>query len=610
MSQSFILKLKYWPVTIAVTLLLSFSTLSSRIAFAADDVNAQNNTTSTAASGSAANVTPPTIVPPTVAPVNDPVQPTTPAQSIVTVPDTTLPAGQTTLPISPEVPVSVPAPNPCAVETTPAALPVAQTSPTSPSPTSAVSPATAVATTTPQNLTINGNYCSNAASGSAAVTQNGTAGNAATGNASAAMTILNLLQSTTGINPASLSLPTINIDGNQTGDITLSLDKLTNSVCGLVCSGLQINNGGNAAINNTILLNATTGNADVTYNKEAGNATTGNATANLNLVNIINSLIASSKNFLGVVNINGSLNGDILLQGANLSNLNKVSGQGQGTSLGGDNTLSIDNNVDIGATTGNANVKDNGEAGNATTGNAVTSINSSNLVGTHISGKNALLVFVNVMGKWQGMIVDNPGNANAVLGDGTSSCDCAQLADYKSGINAAINNAIKINAKSGNANVIGNDKAGNATTGNASAGLNMLNIANSDINVSDWFGILFINVFGSWDGSFGIDTTAGDLPSMPTDVKVTISGVINQPPKHKKTTTAFNLQSTTVDPGQSPKITKVLGSVHQPPKSGHPQGSKINLKLGAIGGLSCFLILGALERRGKHGQKNLLPQTA
>ena len=65
------------------------------------------------------------------------------------------------------------------------------------------------------------------------------------------------------------------------------------------------------------------------------------------------------------------------------------------------------------------------------------------------------------------------------------------------------------NAQSGNATVRNNTLGGNATTGDAKTSVNVMNLANSSFNLSDWFGILFINVFGNWYGSFGVDTAAG-----------------------------------------------------------------------------------------------------
>ena len=38
----------------------------------------------------------------------------------------------------------------------------------------------------------------------------------------------------------------------------------------------------------------------------------------------------------------------------------------------------------------------------------------------------------------------------------------------------------------------------------------------SNMKFTDWFGVLFINVFGTWDGSFGVDTPSGDKPGTTT----------------------------------------------------------------------------------------------
>ncbi len=67
-----------------------------------------------------------------------------------------------------------------------------------------------------------------------------------------------------------------------------------------------------------------------------------------------------------------------------------------------------------------------------------------------------------------------------------------------------ITNNLNVNAKSGNADVSKNTNAGNATSGNANAAVNILNLEGSSFNASGWFGILFINVFGNWKGSFGV----------------------------------------------------------------------------------------------------------
>jgi hypothetical protein len=137
-----------------------------------------------------------------------------------------------------------------------------------------------------------------------------------------------------------------------------------------------------------------------------------------------------------------------------------------------------------------------------------------NLTGHEVVGSNSLLVFVNVLGKWIGAIVDAPaGSTAAALGGGlTDNRSLGADTEINSTNNGQVNNNVLVNARSGDASVNHNTTAGNAVTGSASASANITNISNSSLSLGDWFGILFINVFGAWEGSFGIDTAAGTLP--------------------------------------------------------------------------------------------------
>ena len=277
---------------------------------------------------------------------------------------------------------------------------------------------------------------------------------------------------------------------------------------------------------NNVDLTAKSGDATVTSNTTAGDATTGSANAVANVVNMISSIISSGKSFLGAINIHGNLDGDILmpediknqllasnatpmvLDTANLENHNTLADI--------TNNQTIKNNITTTATTGNANVNNNSSAGDATTGNANTQITVLNLTGQQVVGKNALLVFVNVLGEWVGMIVNAPaGSTAAALGDGSMSSSGAYLpgSSLTAENNMNITNNLNLNASSGDAEVSNNTKAGNATSGNASASANVANLTGSNLSLANWFGILFINVFGTWHGSFGVDTANGNTPA-------------------------------------------------------------------------------------------------
>jgi hypothetical protein len=127
---------------------------------------------------------------------------------------------------------------------------------------------------------------------------------------------------------------------------------------------------------------------------------------------------------------------------------------------------------------------------------------------------NSLLVFVNVLGKWVGVIVDAPEGATAAaIGNNIKEDEAKADLTIVRENNALITNNLDLTSKSGNATVANNTQAGNATTGNASSSANIANIANNTIGLSGWFGVLFINVFGNWFGSFGIDTPYGNIPT-------------------------------------------------------------------------------------------------
>jgi hypothetical protein len=252
---------------------------------------------------------------------------------------------------------------------------------------------------------------------------------------------------------------------------------------------------------NTIALSATSGNATISGNDSAGNATTGNAATLANIVNLANTNITSKNAFLGIINIFGNLKGNILVPQSLVSGLMGNSGS---VPANGIDTTSITNAVNANATSGSASVTANGSAGDATTGDAATSVTVLNLTGQQVVAKNSLLVFVNVLGKWMGLIVPAPGSKTATLGSGLQEGAGGISQPSNTNDTVSITNDITLNSHSGDASVSENESAGDATSGSAQAGANILNITNSNFLLDDWFGALFINVLGSWLGNFDI----------------------------------------------------------------------------------------------------------
>lgn len=384
------------------------------------------------------------------------------------------------------------------------------------------------------NARITNNINSTSRSGDAGVVQNTIGGDALSGNADAMATILSLLQSSWDPSAGGPQTFVANINGDVNGDLTIdpSLISATgpgslNATNSTANNNLKVVAQDNGAILNNVDLDATSGNANVSGNTDGGDATTGDANAVANLINLINSSINAGQSFVGVLNINGNFNGDVLLAPWLLKALLADTGPGStntsnqtvNNSLNANvsDNQAINNNVGTTATTGSASVDGNTNAGTASSGTATTNVTLLNLTGREVIAKDAMLVFVNVFGKWVGLIMNAPsGSTSALIGgtgpgsSNTASGTTNNNASLTSDSNSLINNDINVKARSGDASVSGNTLGGNASSGNANAGVNVANLINTKLNISDWFGVLFINVFGNWNGSFGVDTPFGN----------------------------------------------------------------------------------------------------
>jgi hypothetical protein len=381
------------------------------------------------------------------------------------------------------------------------------------------------------NGAISNNISSTARSGDAIVQGNTLGGSALTGDAQVIANVLNMLQSSWLAQSPEIAGFIATLDGSHFGDLYLDPSSLPYT-SGLPANvDLDINVDSNGVIDNDIDLVASSGNATVDSNTEAGDATTGDAYVMANIINMINSAIYANRSFFGIININGDLNGDILLPlgmldqaliantGPNSNNtITESCGEIEescGIDVTTDTTRTINNTINADAESGDALVDGNTSAGSAQTGEAETNVNTMNFVGQNVTGKNALLVFVNVLGTWVGFFLSPTNSSISNTGpdsNNTITTDGQRNISVDATENSLINNDINVSANSGDASITNNTEAGNARSGDASANVNLLNMIDSQINVSDWFGVLFINVFGSWLGDFNNDTAAGEAP--------------------------------------------------------------------------------------------------
>ncbi len=367
---------------------------------------------------------------------------------------------------------------------------------------------------------------SDSRSGNAFVQGNTNGGNATSGDAQAIANILNMLQSTWGsLGSEQIATFIADINGNVQGDLMIDPSLLNSAASN---GNVDIHVSEDAAINNDIQVSATSGDAMVDSNTNGGSATSGDATALVNLINMINSAIYANQSFVGILNINGDLEGDILLPPGLLQAIIAATGPQSNNTINANGNTSVDvdvntnrqitNQVTSGAVSGDATVANNTNAGSATTGATDNKLVLLNLTGKQVVAKNALVVFVNVLGDWVGLILNAPAGTNAVVATGAGSTNTINSNGDRNvnvGIdeNSQINNNVNVNAASGDAAATNNTNAGDAKSGKATTGVNVLNMIDSTFSVSDWFGVLFINVFGTWHGSFGVNTPYGNAPA-------------------------------------------------------------------------------------------------
>jgi len=401
------------------------------------------------------------------------------------------------------------------------------------------------------NVDITNNITSDAMSGNSDVIANTLAGNATTGDAAAVATLMNVVNSTvTAGDNQKVATFTQDILGDVKGDIILYplLLKAMLEAQANPNPNTTLDATSNFNVNNNVDLTAASGDATVASNTTAGDATTGSATAVANVVNILNSMIAAQDSFIGTINIYGNLEGDILVAPDFIPQMlaNNSEDENGSTQVSQETTTNIVNDISAVAESGAASVFGNTTGGDATTGSADTNVVIFNLTGHEIVAKNSLLVFVNVMGKWVGVIVDAPEGATAaMIGDGvTTNNQYAPDLTVNSQSNHGITNTIALDAQSGDATVANNTTAGNAVSGQAMAMANVANISGNQFGMTNWFGVLFINVFQNWYGSFGVNTAYGDPV---TEEKASApTGPIQFIPAASETTQT-NVRSTIID---------------------------------------------------------------
>lgn len=341
-------------------------------------------------------------------------------------------------------------------------------------------------------------------------------GNASSGNAQSNATQINIIGSDSqNKNLPNVSNFTTNYEGDVKEDLNIDLYHLLTMPSSSTVKTVDINccNQTNTEINNNIKASSQSGNLDLAKNKTIETVTSGDAYANANLINLIDSEFNNGQLFVGQINIQGNLTGDILLPTDFMAGLK----QSKLTLSQDDSQQSYDlnNTIKMDTASGGITADRNSKLGPLTSGNTTNIHNDYSLKNASIQGENALLLFVNVTGEWQGGIMNNAGTTNSFLvGTINEIGNTNRINLFK---DIKINNMVDVSAASGYINLSENSEVKTARTGNATSIANIANIMGADFSLNKYFGILFINIIGNWYGSFGINTPYGNPVVIPSN---------------------------------------------------------------------------------------------
>jgi len=304
-------------------------------------------------------------------------------------------------------------------------------------------------------------------------------------------------------------------------------------------------NGNDAKIQNDIDLEAVSGSNTASFNTGDGAIQTGNATAIGNVVNMANTNLNVVQWLIGVVNIWGKMIGNIILpqdSGNTASNAspptvmtgNSATGPGstnnasyttnETASFTNVNDTVIQSVVNASANTGNNTASVNTGGGSVITGNSDVAVSDTTVanVNTNSEDDTVWMIIVNQAGKWVGQIVGTPWGATSAsnslplsqtsAGAGqntfttqTTNSNTGPMSDNNASYSetsdtevtndnqAAISNNIIANADSGNNEASYNTGAGTIDTGDAKVGLNLVNMANTNVTAKKFI-VVLVNI--------------------------------------------------------------------------------------------------------------------
>ncbi len=271
---------------------------------------------------------------------------------------------------------------------------------------------------------------------------------------------------------------------------------------------LEVENNNKAVVENEVDLEATSGANLVEDTGGKVEIESDDAAAIANLLNFVNTNLTGSEWVFEIIDILGTLTGDVNLledflafTGTSSIGELKVTNTNDGTLI---------NNIDVSAESGGNTVNNTGGSVKISAGDANVLVNLINFLNTNFAGSSWLFSVTNILGDLVGDIIV-PGEGSG--GPGGSIHDINIENNNQSDTETQINST----ASSGGNNVQNTGGSVGIENEGSSAKANLLEFINTNIFGLDWV-FLIVNRFGNWVGNI----INGPEPAQPSTSEVMI----------------------------------------------------------------------------------------
>lgn len=311
---------------------------------------------------------------------------------------------------------------------------------------------------------------------------------------------------------------------------------------------LDVTNENEAAVINNVDINGVTGQNELSENEDNVDVVTGRIKILTSILNFINANFAGTDWYFAMINIFGSLTGDILLPdpdqflyaqdgGVEAGNsetgddsLNQaLASETEQINVANDNAAEVKNTVNVTGDSGSNQALANEDETNMETGRVDVAANIMNWLDYNIFGNRWVMVIVNVFGRWMGRVIAFPGQGDidapesgtlvAVAGGeedggpaveagnedtGDDSVNFAESSDetnwdITNENTAYVENNIDVQGVSGQNETNENEDQVNVATGWIDLDVNLLNMINFNVAGQKWM-LLIVNIFGDFFG--------------------------------------------------------------------------------------------------------------